>query len=146
MSINLNFQNESLSRRPPTMGCFLVRQTNYIRIAAPAQMLLSLMELSHSGRPRLPSTELKGVEEFHFLAGACCKNPCYKFPAHPENHRADGHKAHASTRTQPCNSGLLVCPVLFSVFFLPFFLTVLIMFIYTSVLIAAVRRACNYCI
>lgn len=54
---------------------------------------------------------------------------CYKFPSHPENDRADSTHPYIHTYTytkiQLCNSGFLVCP---------FFLTVLIMFIYMSVL------------
>lgn len=99
--------------------------TNYIMITALAQMLFILIELTQSGQACLPTTELKGEEELQFLAGAYCKNLCYKFPAHPENHRADTHNAHIPythahtntyTRKEPCNSGFLVCPVLFLFF------------------------------
>lgn len=99
--------------------------TNYIMITALAQMLFILIELTQSGQACLPTTELKGEKELQFLAGAYCKNLCYKFPAHPENHRADTHNAHIAythahtntyTRKEPCNSGFLVCPVLFLFF------------------------------
>lgn len=59
-----------------------------------AQTLFILIELTHSGQACLLTTELKGEKELQFLAEAYCKNLCCKFPAHPENHRADACNAH----------------------------------------------------
>lgn len=73
--------------------------TNYIMITALAQMLFILIELTQSGHACLPTTELKGEKELQFLARAYCKNLCYKFPAHPENHRVDTHNTQIRTRT-----------------------------------------------
>lgn len=98
--------------------------TNYIMITVLVQMLFILIELTQSGQACLPTTGLKGEKELQFLAGAYCKNLCCKFPAHPENHRADAHNAHTHAHTcahthkyiRLCNSGFLVCPVLFLFF------------------------------
>lgn len=64
---------------------------------AVAQMLFILIELTQSGQACLPTTELKEDKELQFLAEAYCKNLCCKFPAHPENHRADACKAYIHT-------------------------------------------------